>query len=189
MAFDFTTLPAEVLLTLTAYGEAASEGAEGMMAVLNVVNNRAKALSTYGDSAILARTGSPYHAVILKKLQFSAFNEGDPVRPKLEAIANNFSSNLLTNSALNKAYTLAKDLLQGTLPDNTNGSTHYHRYDITPYWSASIEKIGQIGNHIFYSALPIWQRVTQIAAKPMTITIVISLLFGLLIMQYYKSRP
>ena len=34
--------------------------------------------------------------------------------------------------------------------DFTGGATFYHNYRIKPYWAASLEPVGLIGNHIFY---------------------------------------
>lgn len=147
----FLSLPADKIMALTAYGEAASEGAEGMMAVLNVVRNRAQQPNTYADKTILAAQGI-WHAVVLKTKQFSAFNVGDPVRPKLEALAQTFDSSIKSNTSLAKAYQLAKMAVAGTLGDNTGGATHYHTSSILPYWAGSLSEIGSIGAHVFYTA-------------------------------------
>ena len=34
--------------------------------------------------------------------------------------------------------------------DLTKGATHYHTYKVEPYWSTKLEKIANIGDHIFY---------------------------------------
>ena len=155
----FYPIPADELLALTAYGEAASEGAEGMMAVINVVLNRMKDMSSYADSTILSQTGSAYHAVVLKPYQFSAFNATDPVRAKLESLLKTFTTSVNSNTTLNQAYQLAQLAVQGQLADNTGGATHYHTTAVAPSWSKTIDYIGQLGNHLFYSALPVWERV------------------------------
>ena len=187
----FLTIPADKLLALTAYGEAASEGTEGMMAVINVVLNRMKDLTQFGDSSILAQTGSAYHAVVLKAKQFSVFNASDPGRSRLESLAASFNSAVLTNKVLANAYDIAKMAIQGMLSDNTGGSTHYHATSVMPSWASTIPLIGQIGNHIFYSVYPAYARVRQVTSvaietlKPYTTYIIIALVAagGLLILR------
>lgn len=165
----FLSLPTEKLLAITAYGEAGGEGAEGMMAVLNVIRNRTADLSQYGDSNVYAVTGDPYKAVILKDKQFSMFNIGDPVRTIAERLATNFDSEVQTNSALSQAYSLSQMLTQGTLADNTGGADHYHATYVMPSWAASMAVTGQIGNHIFYSASGIVSQVTTfVSENPLT---------------------
>ncbi len=147
----FLSLPVDRLLAITAYGEAASEGAEGMSAVLNVIRNRASLVSQFGDSEIYSITGSPYHAVVLKKAQFSMYNIGNAVRPTAERMANNFDSEVQSNSKLNQAYSIVTMLLNGQLADNTGGATYYHATYVSPSWASTMALLGQIGNHLFYS--------------------------------------
>ena len=147
----FLSLSVDRLLAITAYGEAASEGAEGMMAVLNVIRNRATMVSEFGDQEIYSITGSAYHAVILKQKQFSMYNIGNAVRPIAERMANNFDSEIQSNSTLNQAYNLALMLLNGQLADNTGGATYYHATYVSPSWASAMALLGKIGNHLFYS--------------------------------------
>jgi hypothetical protein len=149
---SFLSLAPDKLLALTAYGEAASEGAEGMLAVMNVIKNRTKNISKFGDLKIYDKTKSKYHAVILKPYQFSIYNENNPVRPKLERIAKMFDSYLAFDNTLKKAYELSKKVLSGFLPDNTGGATYYHADYVKPAWRKSVNLITKIGKHIFYSS-------------------------------------
>ena len=146
----FTTLPPILLLALAAYGEAASEGGEGMMGVLNVIINRTKDPSKFADPTLLKLTKSIWHSVILKPYQFSAFNKSDPVRDKLRNIAGNFNEVIKTNTAFKKAYDLAELAIKGKLADNTQGATFYHADYVSPSWAKKIPLIGKIGRHIFY---------------------------------------
>lgn len=146
----FTTLSPTLLLALAAYGEAASEGGEGMMGVLNVIINRTKDPSKFSDPTLLKLTKSIWHSVILKPYQFSAFNKTDPVRDKLRKIAGNFDEVIKTNTVFKKAYDLAELAVKGTLADNTQGATFYHADYVNPSWSKKIPLIGKIGRHIFY---------------------------------------
>jgi len=147
----FLSLSVDRLLAITAYGEAASEGGEGMAAVLNVIRNRAAGVSQFGDAEIYSLTGSPYHAVILKKAQFSMYNIGNAVRPTAERMANNFDSEVQSNSKLNQAYGIVTMLINGQLADNTGGATYYHTTYVNPSWASAMALLGQIGNHLFYS--------------------------------------
>ena len=156
----FLSIASAKILALTAYGEARGEGAEGMMAVLNVINNRAQDRSFF-DMNIYNATGSPYHAVALKQKQFSVFNFGDPNRPMLVSMASNFDKAVSTNSQLNQAYQMAFMLLNRTLTDNTSGAVYYHEKSITPSWSSSFINLGQIGNHIFYATTASLQRFKE----------------------------
>ncbi|MBT9171456.1 MAG: hypothetical protein DDT18_01832 [Actinobacteria bacterium] len=160
----FLSLPVDRLLALTAYGEAASEGAEGMMAVINVVANRLRNPRAFADRRILSATNSSWHAVILKPYQFSAFNLNDPVRPRLERLARTFDSSIGINPALNQAHRLARMGVAGSLADNTGGATHFHTVDIFPTWARFKERVGQIRRHIFYRAHPVLTRVRETGA-------------------------
>jgi hypothetical protein len=187
----FYQLSADKLVALTAYGEAASEGAQGLMAVINVIANRTRDPNQFADQNILASTGSVYHAVILKEGQFSVYNASDPQRPKMIQIAQNFDSYANTNKVLNQAYQLSQMLFLGTLEDNTGGATHYHATYVSPSWAATIPFVGQIGNHLFYSVYPIWKRAreitTTLAASPWTYIIGFSLI-GILIYLYKRRK-
>jgi len=157
--FDiFYTLSPRKLLALTAYGEAGGESTEGMMAILNVIINRTKDLDRFGDSSILTKTKSIYHAVILKPYQFSAFNKSDPVRSKLILMAKSFSSYIISNTALNKAYKLAEMAISGILSDNTRDADHYHSIKVRPSWSLVYKRVNRIGNHVFYDSSGIFKK-------------------------------
>lgn len=149
----FLNLPTNQFLTIMAYGEAGNQGAEGMMAVLNVIRNRTLDRSYY-DEEIYGMTNDAYKAVGLKKWQFSMFNLNDPVRANSEKIANNFQS-YLSNSAIQQAYNLSQMAIAGTLEDNTNGAQFYFNpagVTSEPSWASMIPFIGQIGDHLFFGS-------------------------------------
>ncbi len=157
----FYSLTPQQLLALTGYGEAAIDGVDGMLGVMNVVKNRTKN-SAFADSGIMSSTeGSVYHGVILKPYQFSIYNQSDPNRPKIESIARNFNATLNTNSTLRTAYSLAGQVLSGSIHDNTYGATYYHALGVRPSWASQIPVVGQIGTQIFYGASQIWETVSQ----------------------------
>ncbi len=150
----FLNLPTAQLLAIIAYGEAANQGAEGMMAVINTVRNRTLDRQFY-DEEIYNLTGDPYKAVGLKKWQFSMFNVGDPVRTIAESIASNFQSRLASSSTLQQAYNLAQMAIAGTLEDNTGGAQFYFNpagVAQEPSWASVIPFLGQIGDHLFFGS-------------------------------------
>ncbi len=163
----FLNIPDAQLLAITAYGEAASEGREGMLAVLNVIRNRAGLVSSFGDSEIQRLTGSAYKAVILKAYQFSMYNLTDPVRAIATRMATNFQNSLATSKTLTDAYDLAKGILNNTLPDNTQGAFFYYNPTLaSPTWAATLPFIGQIGAHVFYGLTSPVASPTVVALAP-----------------------
>lgn len=165
----FYSLPANKLLALAAYGEAASEGTEGLMAVVNVIRNRTKEPSKFANQVILNTTNSIWHAVILKPCQFSSFNDGsssycpkaDPVRAKLVTLMNTWDNAIQSNSVLNTAYQVSNMVFNNTLADNTAGATFYHAAYVSPTWASTIPFIGQIGQHLFYGYKTVTETVTK----------------------------
>lgn len=112
--------------------EAASEGAQGMQAVINVIQNRAG-----HNNRLLYR-------VARHPGSFSAVN------------------NLSTDTAIARAkkqvaifkmaLELASDAVSGQLTDLTQGATHYDNVKRfgKPYWARSYRQVAVIGNHVFY---------------------------------------
>ena len=119
----------------TLWGEARNQGDEGMIAVGNVIMNRVKAKSWYGDHI---------KGVCLKAWQFSCWNENDPNREKILAL--DWSDN-----AFCKAVTLSYYFTKNKMDDNTNGATHYHTKTISPNWAEGKTPCAEIGDHLFYN--------------------------------------
>ncbi len=119
-----------------AWGEARGEPPGGMQAVINVMVNR-KNDPRYPRS--LAGVARQYR-------QFSAFNEDDPNRGKLEQVAENDPQYI-------QAKRLALFAELGILWDITDGATHYHVDTINrPAYLRNAEVTATIGNHVFYKA-------------------------------------
>ena len=149
----FINIPTQDLLTIVAYGEAGNQGAEGLAAVINVIRNRTLDQSFYDMDIFNITGGDAYKAVILKKWQFSMFLTTDPVRAKAENWAQSLQIALSGNVAFQQAYNLAGMALQGSLEDNTGGSTYYFNpAGVTqePQWASVIPFITQIGDHLFF---------------------------------------
>ena len=118
--------------------EAASEGIDGMRAVLNVIWNRA--------NHRLDRV----FPVVIKPWQFSCMHSIWGKRnPDYNRLIMPAQRDRMYASAFNLVLVMEKRLLQ----DNTQGSTFYHTTNITPYpyWSAHFKHEVTIGSHVFYS--------------------------------------
>jgi len=164
------------ILAQTIWGEARQEGTKGMIAVGNVIKNRAEANKKMFGQGI--------KGVALKPKQFSCWNEGDPNREKLKDILQydklvsmrksptgepfnewfqkfkNTGEYLEYKSYL-KAKEIAQQILDGTVPDPTKGAVYYHTLDVKPIWRTKLDQVAQYGNHVFYT-LP--EKVTEYKA-------------------------
>lgn len=130
------------LLAATAWGEARSEGEDGMRAVAHVMVNR-----------VGHRFGDDLRTVILAPKQFSAWNVGDPNRPLVqnpERYARG-GENLMTWET---AQQVAREVLTGQSVDPTNGALFYHTRAISPWWSNYGQGRRVIGAHVFYRDVP-----------------------------------
>ena len=118
----------------TIWGEARNQGQAGMQAVGSVIQNRVKKSSWWGSTP---------EEVCKKKYQFSCWLDSDPNKAKLLAVTEN-------DAQFKQCMNIAKQVVAGTLPDNTGGATHYHTKAINPSWAAKMTKTATIGDHIFY---------------------------------------
>jgi cell wall hydrolase len=118
-----------------AWGEARGEPEGGMQAVLNVMANRRKD----------PRFPKSLSGVAKQPRQFSAYNDGDPNRQKLEAVADD-------DPQFRRALRLATWAQVGLLPDITGGATHFHSNNIArPAYLTNAKVSAVIGHHIFYT--------------------------------------
>lgn len=130
------------LLAATAWGEARSEGENGMRAVAHVMVNRV------GD-----RFGEDLATVILSPKQFSVWNRGDPNRRTVINLARDPSS-VATDPEWTVADRIAREVLSGQSVDPTGGALFYHTRAVRPRWARIGEGRQVIGQHIFYSDVP-----------------------------------
>lgn len=130
------------LLAATVWGEARSEGEDGMRAVAHVMVNR-----------VGERFGEDIATVILSPKQFSVWNRGDPNRRIVQNLARDPSS-IATDPEWLVADRIAREVLSGQSVDPTDGALFYHTRGVRPRWA----RVGQgrqvIGQHIFYSDVP-----------------------------------
>lgn len=115
------------LLALCIWSEARGEPLKGQVAVGHVVLNRVKGSDWFGKTI---------RGVILKRYQFSWFNEPPS---KLPRVGKEFT-------------TVATLVHEGLTKDVSRGATHFHAdwLDPAPYWASEMKRTTTIGAHIFY---------------------------------------
>jgi len=142
----FRELDDDKLLALVIYGEARGESYGGKVGVASVILNRLKKGGWFGKTI---------KDVILKPFQFSCFNDNDPNRIKLLAIAQNWELFYKKDKALRECYDIASKFLDpndiSMLKDNVSGATHYKTKNCKAYWADKMQLVAVIGNHEFYA--------------------------------------
>lgn len=129
----------------TVFGEAGGESRMGKVAVAWAIKNRVQ-LDINNDGKP-DWWGEGIQGVCLKPMQFSCWNEGDPVHKRMMA-ARTFE--------LRDCLLAAYGVLIGEEPDPTGGATHYFaEYIPTPKWARGKEQLMtvQIGVHKFYKGI------------------------------------
>lgn len=111
------------------YFEARSESLAGKYAVADVVLNRVSS-PKYPNTVC---------SVITARHQFSWYWDGKSDLPRASSPAWIDSVNVAKGI-----------LLEEKFLGITEGATHYHANYVLPFWASSLDKVGRIGNHIFY---------------------------------------
>jgi len=157
------------LLAATIWGEARSEGEDGMRAVAHVMLNR-----------VGQRFGENLETVIMTPYQFSVWNRGDPNR-RLVSNPERYATGGTALETWEAAQRIAYEVLSGQSVDPTGGALFYHTRAIRPSWSRQGVGRQVIGAHVFYADVPdrgtrrtppTLMRVTQVAqtfAQPLPI--------------------
>lgn len=130
------------ILARTIYGEARGEyegfegGISALIAVGNVVMNRLKARSWYGQSI---------EEICQKPWQFSCWNKEDPNRAIL-------MQDEIIDPVFSVCYQVATKVALKEWPDLTKGSDHYHAttLPIFPTWARGQKPKIRLAKHIFY---------------------------------------
>lgn len=130
------------LLAATIWGEARSEGEDGMRAVAHVMMNR-----------VGSRFGENLETVILTPYQFSVWNRGDPNR-RLVSNPTRYATGGIALETWVQAQRIAREVLSGQSVDPTNGALFYHTHAVRPSWSRQGVGRQVIGAHIFYADVP-----------------------------------
>jgi spore germination cell wall hydrolase CwlJ-like protein len=128
-------------MALTMWGEARSQGEEGMRAVGHVIHNR----------WLAKRHGAYVTDTVSAAWQFSCWNEGDPNRTamlNIEALPTHGEDYRLWLAAKR----VAGEILAGRSADPTGGALFYHTDAVQPAWSRGVAPVTQIGSHLFFRA-------------------------------------
>jgi spore germination cell wall hydrolase CwlJ-like protein len=128
------------VLARTLYGEARGETVRGIEAVACVIVNRANRAKVRGHYW----WGDSIEEVCTKAWQFSCWNENDPNRAKILAVAPG-------HRVFDACVRIARRAASGCLVDVTKGATHYHTKTVTPLWSRGRGVCAEIGQHLFYN--------------------------------------
>lgn len=164
----FYQLPDDQLLAIVMYLEAGTQGPEGLLAVANVVTNRVLNATGHGwfDTNVYNITGSSWKAILLAKNQFSClwFDPPNGNRQKALGMASNFSAAVENYPILETTVLpIAQAAISGMLADNTGGATFYRNPARSSRASDklfnSLEVLGSIGAHVFYTDLPLSDRL------------------------------
>ena len=127
-------------MALTMWGEARSDGEEGMRAVGHVIDNRRRARH---------RSGRYVTDTVSAAWQFSCWNRGDPNRAammNIDALPEGSREHDLWLAAKR----LAAEILAGRSADPTGGALFYHTAAVAPGWSRGVPPVSRIGRHIFF---------------------------------------
>jgi len=129
----------DLIVAATIWGEARGEGERGMIAVANVIKNRAKS------------GGITPKEVVLKPKQFSVWNNAD-VDSVLRSIESSYKKNPTSKDS--KMWDLSKNItteyVKNDGNDITKGSEYYHTLSVNPSWASKLDYVATIGNHKFY---------------------------------------
>jgi spore germination cell wall hydrolase CwlJ-like protein len=120
-------------LTQAVYYEAASEGADGQRAVAQVVLNRMRHPAYPSSVCGVVYQGSERAT----GCQFTFTCDGSLARAPVPSL-------------WKQARSVAQQALAGKVFAPVGHATHYHADYVLPYWADSLDKMLQIGRHIFY---------------------------------------
>ena len=120
-------------LTAAVYHEARSEADEGQRAVAQVVLNRARHPAYPASICGVVYQGS----LRATGCQFSFTCDGSLSKPR-------------EPEAWSEAQEIAQAALSGYVHAPVGHATHYHTVAVRPKWSASLDRLTRLGDHIFY---------------------------------------
>ena len=127
-------------LALNVYFEARSESMASQLAVSLVVMNRVKDHRFPDTVCDVVKQGIKYKKSgkpVLNACSFSWHCDGKSDVPK-------------NKKAWLEAQQVASIVLDGSMVDFTEGSTHYHAHYVYPSWRKTKTKVARIDSHIFY---------------------------------------
>jgi spore germination cell wall hydrolase CwlJ-like protein len=124
---------AQTCLTMAIYYEAANQGDVGEAAVAQVVLNRVRnpAFPKTVCGVVFQGSNLPTGCQFTFTCDGSLNRQPDPAGWK-------------------RAGLIAQQALNGYVEPLVGDATHYHTVWVVPYWQSTVEKVAQIGAHIFY---------------------------------------
>lgn len=128
------------------YFEARNQNNEGMKAVAHVTINR--------------RNDFRYPNTICNVVKQAVYKNGRPVKYKCQFSwwCDGKHERIINKASYGTAIRIARELLFSlNRIDNTFGSTHYHRIDVSPQWASSLLPTIRIGVHQFY----VWPTISM----------------------------
>lgn len=120
----------ELCLAKAIYFEARGESLEGQLAVARVIMNRAAS----------GRYPSTWCGVVKQPWQFSFVNPRTGAFPSVDR----------TSHAWHKALGITRLAISGAVPSLSNDVLWYHANYVSPSWGSRLDRVTQIGAHIFY---------------------------------------
>lgn len=129
-----TQMAARDCLAEAIYFEARGEPEAGRVAIAHVVLNRAADDDHPDDICAVIREGEERGR---GKCQFSWRCDGLADKPR-------------EGEAWEQAKVLAEEVLNGQHPDPTGGALFFHQAKVSPDWSAKLNRVAAIGNHVYY---------------------------------------
>ncbi len=153
-AFDTANKDEEAhCLALGLYHEARGETELGQIAVAQVILNRVKSLK-YPDSicGVVFENAHRFNAC-----QFSFACDGRSDKPENWQVylsLKKLVDQIMCEPACN--YHVHRDPPLARLSEAMRKASHYHTFRVNPHWSRKINRVGQLGAHIFYVSKRVW---------------------------------
>jgi len=132
-------IPSLVCIAVAVYFEARGEPGAGQIAVAQVIRNRVEDPRYPDNACAVVKQGYYWNGnPIRNKCQFSFYCDGKSDNPRN------------TQSWYNALYIAH---LSKSVPDTTEGATHYHSTKVFPEWAYTGEITTKINKHIFYTGV------------------------------------
>jgi hypothetical protein len=128
-------------LTSAIYYEAGNEVSQGKRAVAQVILNRVRHPAYPKSICAVVYQGSERKT----GCQFTFTCDGSLARRP-------------ARDRWNQARIIAIGAISGAVEPSVGMATHYHAIYVMPYWAPSLDKVSQIGTHIFYRWKGAWGR-------------------------------
>lgn len=132
------------ILAHTLWGEARGESLAGQIAVAWTIRNRVN------DGQTKSRWSEGYAGVCLKPWQFSCWNKNDPNYAYLSG------AKAIPFRELAQARIAADQVIDGKVPDPTDGATHYYALAMKKAsgWASKAKETLRLGGHVFFKDVP-----------------------------------